>query len=406
MTTRMERIIKMRKLCLLLAVVMLLLCASCTNSASPAIEDGATSSPSASEPSTSPVGSVVIDMPTPTQTPMPEPEDLYPGELLFKGTPMSWFLNSTRADIFRFFTDDPDNDDAKDIQGGLSIKSDYIESEQIEDFTINGVSLANFNEVEALLGEALYEDIRYGYNTYAVADCVIDAFFGMGEVNRIWVKSHKFTTEDESSQALETWLWEHPLRSSVYLQDIGEYNYDAALNYLLPGTYDAWTLTTSENEINEDTVIAYIFVCRETGEMFSIDLFNAAAVSVDEWYYYYTNIPDPVLNPSQNSNGDYVSADGYIINSGATVYKKGGGWSLFGSVTECVINLKTDGSYTVDFVAVLESMGLYGWERSEIYKEYGTLKVWSPSTKRTLGFLKPDSVSLDQLYIDWENIIQ
>jgi hypothetical protein len=318
---------------------------------------------------------------------------------------MSWFLNSTRADIFRFFEDDPDNDDANDIQGGLSIKTGYIESEQIEDFTINGISLANFDEVEAFLGEVQYEDIRYGYKTYIISDCAIDAFFLRSDITRIWVKSHKFTTEDESKQALETWLWEHPLRGSVYLQEMSEYNYNAGINYLPSGTYDAWTLTTSENEINEDTVIAYVFVCRETGAMTKVSLFNATAISMDEWYYFdYTNIPE--ATPNQNSNGDYVSADGYIINSGSTVYKNGGGMSLFGSVTECVINFKTDGSYTVTCVAVHESMGLYGWQRNEIYSQYGHLKFYSPSIKRDWFFSTPDSVSLNQLYVDFGNVIR
>ena len=120
----------------------------------------------------------------------------------------------------------------------------------------------------------------------------------------------------------------------------------------------------------------------------------------------FTGFPDYDDNGNSNNNGDSnskVSADGYIIGSGDTVYAKGGGWSLMGSMTEGNIHFKTDGSWTITWVAVHESMGFSGWQRNEIYKVYGMPKFYSPNAGREMGF-SPPNVSLNQLYIEPGNI--
>lgn len=103
-----------------------------------------------------------------------------------------------------------------------------------------------------------------------------------------------------------------------------------------------------------------------------------------------------------------TSADGHLISSGDTVYVKGGGWSLFGSATEAMVKIEMDGSATITWVAVLENMGVNGWQRNEIYPDTNILldrfNVWSPSMKRNMVFHPPENTSYDQLFFDLNNI--
>ena len=112
-------------------------------------------------------------------------------------------------------------------------------------------------------------------------------------------------------------------------------------------------------------------------------------------YEEYVYEPEPV---------QMVSADGYFISSGSTVYYPGGGWSLSGSARQGVVNQKADGSWSVTWVAVLERDGYWQWyPPSPIYNGGFATYYWSFNTDREAIFTTPDITSLNQLYIQLDN---
>jgi hypothetical protein len=119
---------------------------------------------------------------------------------------------------------------------------------------------------------------------------------------------------------------------------------------------------------------------------------------------FYTDESD--TNDGQtDQNGEPVSADGYILTSGMTVYFKNGAYlHALGSITEAVINQKTDGSWSINWVAVHENhMFDGGWLRGEIKADYfGAMTYYSYTHMKQVPFNPPEA-SFDKCYVDANN---
>lgn len=395
----------MRKIFLLmLAVVMVLSVTACSDNAPPAeINDSSNvmsipTTQSTAEPSEATGLSTDESVDTPTDSAeLPRIEDSFPGEVLYEGIPVSLFFQATIDEVVGVLGIPADNNEYTCIYDDISFYRDEegkvtsVESFNLEAFTLDGNALdKDRTGLISIIGNPSSEgdggsghEITFYQEKYTLKiatgdyESVAWRIFVYPDLSETWAR-----------KKVESWLENTKFPNPVTISGV-DYTEEE-----IDEDYHSYEL--SEDYGNSVNYITRVCINRKTGEMFSSSGYGEFT-PLDEWYYAkYIN------DNSGNSNqsGKPVSADGYIISSGATIYVKGGGWSMMGSLTEGVINFKADGGYSITWVAVLENMGINGWQRSKIYKDGLVTKFYSPTTKQSLMFYSPSNVSLDKLYIN------
>lgn len=424
-----------RILSLVLAAIILTLCASCSNS-TPDSTGNATGDPT--PPSISTSTTVAAKH---TEEPTPEPANLYPGELLYKSMPVSSFLGASK-NLLAESLGTPSSDEWNLLSYDGIAFNYYAATSEIYFIQlspgaceIDGITLDKSREgLIAILGNPANED----YNE--------EGSYVMNYTKPYYSFSIMLPSPDDDAQwiyfSFDLGKWVQVEEISMDIPSTWDYSYEGVGGYI---SFDIDCMNKNvsmqvfQSRSGTDDLRSYTFDGGFTLDGFTFNNGTKGYCAYDdnkalftygnsEAHYLIDYSADPEWyrenkafiyvvaktltcefipyeendNPGSGDDGstDSISADGYIINSGSTVYVKGGGYSLMGSLTEGVINFKEDGEWTITWVAVLESMGINGWERNEIYKDGLVTKFYSPTTKQSLMFHSPSDVSLDKLYIN------